>query len=52
MLQGHLALLLYCCLFSEGGETGAGFDSIEQHFSDWSDNDSDDDILNQPDQVI
>ena len=38
-------------LFSEGGEAGAGFDSIEQHFSDWSENDSDDDILNQPELV-
>ena len=33
------------------GEAGTGMDSMEQHFSDWSDNDSDDDILNQPEQV-
>ena len=35
-------------MFSDGGN----FDSIEQNFSDWSENDSDDDILNQPVELV
>ena len=32
-------------------EPSTVLDNIEQNFSDWSDNDSDDDILNQPELV-
>ena len=43
--------LTFLPIISGDGEAGTGMDSMEQHFSDWSDNDSDDDILNQPEQV-
>lgn len=46
--EGHLAGYVIKDTIGSDKEDGGNFESIEQNFSDWSDIDSDDDILNQP----